>query len=402
MDFPLVVPQNYFNDQACHYNDQACDYDNQASHYNDQAATRTTTPTTTATPTTTPTTTSARTTSTSSTVTPTPTSTTPVPAQSAIAVPFGQIIKGCTVNGTVAITFDDGPYDYTSELLDIFDSNGAKATLFVNAQNFGSITSYSAVLQRAFNGGHQIASHTYDHADLSTLTRAGIVSEMTKLDDVLASIINGNRPTYMRAPYFAYNTLVLQTMADLKYHVIDANIDTKDYEHDTADGVAISVSLFEQQLDAGGSIALAHDVHQTTVELLVQQLLDELKNRGLRAVTVGECLGDPKANWYRTTPVQTTTTTPTPTPTPTPTTTSTRTTTTATSSTKTTVPPPAPTQAGAAANCTKWHTVVSGDGCWDLSNQYGIALSDFYTWNPAVGSNCANMWLGYAVCVGIN
>ncbi|EZF77983.1 hypothetical protein H105_00933 [Trichophyton soudanense CBS 452.61] len=309
------------------------------------------------------------------------------PSTPTIVVPFGQVIRSCTVKGTVAITFDDGPYDYTNKLLDIFDANGAKATLFVNAQNFGSITDYGSVMLRAFNTGHQIASHTYDHADLSTLNGAGIISEMTKLDDVLATITNGYRPTYMRVPYFAYSPLVLQTMADLKYHVIEADIDTKDYEHDTPDGVSVSVGFFRDGLNAGGSITLAHDVHQTTVDLLIQQLLDELKRRGLKAVTVGECLGDPRANWYRTTPVQVPTGTSTTSPTVTP--------------TSPGIPPPAPTQQGVASNCQKWHTVVSGDTCYDIAAANGISLNNLYKWNPAVGTSCASLWLGYAVCVGV-
>ncbi|KAF4161886.1 hypothetical protein CNMCM6936_002900 [Aspergillus lentulus] len=63
--------------------------------------------------------------------------------------------------------------------------------------------------------------------------------------------------------------------------------------------------------------------------------------------------------------------------------------------------PPAPTQPGAAVNCTKWHTVVSGDGCQAIAAQYGISLANFYLWNPGVGSDCSTLWLGYAVCVGV-
>ncbi|KAM7216065.1 hypothetical protein V8F06_008538 [Rhypophila decipiens] len=82
--------------------------------------------------------------------------------------------------------------------------------------------------------------------------------------------------------------------------------------------------------------------------------------------------------------------------------TTTSTATTTTTSTTTTGPePPAPTQPGMIGGCTAYHEVVSGDGCWAISNQYGIELSDFYLWNPGVGSECENLWLGYAVCVGI-
>ncbi|KAG6168259.1 hypothetical protein E4U51_002407 [Claviceps purpurea] len=68
--------------------------------------------------------------------------------------------------------------------------------------------------------------------------------------------------------------------------------------------------------------------------------------------------------------------------------------------TTTVVAPPAPTQPGASKNCKKWHTVVSGDGCWSIATAAGISLDDFYRMNTGVGSDCSALWLGYAVCVG--
>ena len=79
------------------------------------------------------------------------------------AVPVGQIITQCTVPGTFALTFDDGPYTYTDKILDILRANGVKATFFVNGQNFGNINDpvNQARVRRAINEGHQIGSHTY-------------------------------------------------------------------------------------------------------------------------------------------------------------------------------------------------------------------------------------------------
>ncbi|KAK2746819.1 hypothetical protein FQN57_002861 [Myotisia sp. PD_48] len=57
-----------------------------------------------------------------------------------------------------------------------------------------------------------------------------------------------------------------------------------------------------------------------------------------------------------------------------------------------------------APNCNAFHTVVAGagEGCWSVSNQYGISLDDFFTWNPDVSSDCGtNFWAGYAYCVGV-
>ncbi|KAK7915205.1 hypothetical protein PG985_012908, partial [Apiospora marii] len=64
--------------------------------------------------------------------------------------------------------------------------------------------------------------------------------------------------------------------------------------------------------------------------------------------------------------------------------------------------PAAPTQSGAAPNCNKYYTVQSGDGCEKIESQFGITLKELYQWNPAIGSDCTNLWLGYAICVGVS
>lgn len=64
--------------------------------------------------------------------------------------------------------------------------------------------------------------------------------------------------------------------------------------------------------------------------------------------------------------------------------------------------PGGPTFPNTVPECIAWHTVVPGDGCWAITQTYGITLTDFYTWNPDITNDCAdNFWLGYAYCVGI-
>ncbi|KAK0385665.1 hypothetical protein NLU13_6842 [Sarocladium strictum] len=76
-----------------------------------------------------------------------------------------------------------------------------------------------------------------------------------------------------------------------------------------------------------------------------------------------------------------------------------------TKTTKTTtgngVATPTPIQTGMVTNCDKFHLVVSGDGCSAIATAAGISLSSFYAWNPAVGTSCATLFLGYYVCIGI-
>ncbi|KAI9882009.1 MAG: hypothetical protein M1823_006267, partial [Watsoniomyces obsoletus] len=222
-------------------------------------------------------------------------------AVQASAVPLGSIIYSCTVPGTVALTFDDGPFIYTGQVMDILSNNGMQGTFFVNGDNWANIYSENsqALLRRMVNEGHQVGSHTWSHPDLSLLPRDAIVSQMTMLQTALTQIL-GNYPTYMRSPFFSANEVVVQTMADLGYHVIHSNIDTVDWNYQSESAIWTAVENFRSGLNAGGNLALAHDVHPWTANILVQQMVNEVRNRGLRGVTVGECLGDPRENWYRT------------------------------------------------------------------------------------------------------
>lgn len=50
----------------------------------------------------------------------------------------------------------------------------------------------------------------------------------------------------------------------------------------------------------------------------------------------------------------------------------------------------------------KFYQVVENDSCQTIASGNGITLANFYSWNPAVGSSCSSLWLGYYVCVGVS
>lgn len=93
----------------------------------------------------------------------------------------------------------------------------------------------------------------------------------------------------MRPPFLFHDPVVLGAMADLGYHVIGASIDTKDYEHDDPGSNWVSFEKFVREVDAGGTIVLAHDSHEHTVEILVENMLVEVEGRGLRSKFLFYC-----------------------------------------------------------------------------------------------------------------
>ncbi|KAK4241775.1 hypothetical protein C8A03DRAFT_30080 [Achaetomium macrosporum] len=63
---------------------------------------------------------------------------------------------------------------------------------------------------------------------------------------------------------------------------------------------------------------------------------------------------------------------------------------------------PSPIQSGMVGNCNKFYLVQPNDGCWAIAKSNGIALADFYSWNPAVGRSCTALYPGAYVCIGVS
>ncbi|KAL6704807.1 hypothetical protein ACN47E_007611 [Coniothyrium glycines] len=218
----------------------------------------------------------------------------------------------CTKPGQVAITYDDGPYTYTADLLDMFKSYNFQATFFMTGINLykGRIDDttkpWAAVIQRMLAEGHQLASHTWSHQDLSTLTKAQRYDQMVRLEMALTNIV-GKFPTYMRPPYSSCSAAsgCEQDMADLGYHISYFDLDTDDYNNVTPElqqnaKNRVSAALEPANAASDEFLAIAHDIHFQTVYNLTGFMLDLMVTKGFKGVTMGECLGDPEANWYRT------------------------------------------------------------------------------------------------------
>ncbi|ELR06921.1 hypothetical protein GMDG_02291 [Pseudogymnoascus destructans 20631-21] len=71
------------------------------------------------------------------------------------------------------------------------------------------------------------------------------------------------------------------------------------------------------------------------------------------------------------------------------------------STTSPAVTAPAPTQSGITGSCTQYYVVKSGDSCGAVESEFDITFSQFYAWNPAIGSDCTSLWVDEAYCVAV-
>ncbi|RKP08989.1 hypothetical protein THASP1DRAFT_14840 [Thamnocephalis sphaerospora] len=208
----------------------------------------------------------------------------------------GAVVYTCATPKTFALTFDDGPGPYEDELLNQLDRLGVKATFFVNGDNAGSLDdpALAARVQRAYKTGHQIASHTYSHADLTKIGPSQVRSEMTQLEGQLKRII-GVRPTYMRPPYGSTNGQVLGIMRELGYRVVNWDIDTNDWRHPNDAEASLNTVRGALRGRSRGEpgIILSHSTMPSTAHNFVTNAVQAIRAKGYRLVRIDECLGDP-------------------------------------------------------------------------------------------------------------
>ncbi|TGZ76251.1 glycoside hydrolase/deacetylase [Ascodesmis nigricans] len=222
-------------------------------------------------------------------------------------VPYGRDIYRCTGNRQIALTFDDGPLEFTAELLDLLANEGVKATFFITGNSIGkgaidSVQRWRNLIRRAYNEGHQIAAHTWDHPRLNGLSEADRRWQMTRLETAFLDIL-GRYPTYMRPPFSDCNAACRATMDYLGYHVIFWDVDTDDYNNNDPVRIENSRRKYFNAVEQYRSnyLVIAHDTQRETVRTLTKYMIDAARARGYSLVRVGDCLGDPLANWYRTT-----------------------------------------------------------------------------------------------------
>jgi peptidoglycan/xylan/chitin deacetylase (PgdA/CDA1 family) len=143
----------------------------------------------------------------------------------------GSGIDTCKFPGAIALTFDDGPFNYTTHILDVLASYGAKATFFITGNNLGKgqidieENGWPGLIRRMHQDGHQIAQHSWTHQNMSILNSTEMLNQIHYNEMALRNIL-GFFPTYMRPPFSECNSDCEALMLRLGYHVIYQNLVT--------------------------------------------------------------------------------------------------------------------------------------------------------------------------------
>ncbi|KAK9709728.1 hypothetical protein K7432_008841 [Basidiobolus ranarum] len=201
----------------------------------------------------------------------------------------------CDKPGVFALTFDDGPSEYTGALLATLKEKQVKATFFsVGTQ--AAKAGISKYLKQAYDEGHQIASHTNTHADLNKLSASQIKDEMLLTEKAIQGA-TGLVPAVMRPPYGNCNANCQGVMKEMGYLVVQWNVDSNDWKFmDMPEKWADLITNILNPVDKSNPqvqsfISLQHDIHKFSVERTAT-IIDGIKAKNYKFETVNECLGN--------------------------------------------------------------------------------------------------------------
>lgn len=176
----------------------------------------------------------------------------------------------------IALTFDDGPGEYTEELLNCLVENNAKATFFMLGQN---VEAYPEIAKELSDAGMELGNHSYSHPDLVTIGAEAAAQQVSNTDAALKAA-TGFEATVMRPPGGSFNDSV---KAAIDHPLIIWSIDTRDWATKSEDQTYQVVMDNAQD----GSVVLMHDIHEWSVKAAIRMIPD-LIAKGFKLVTVSE------------------------------------------------------------------------------------------------------------------
>ncbi len=178
---------------------------------------------------------------------------------------------------TVALTFDDGPNgSKTLRLVELLHQNKMHATFFMVGNRMATAPD---VIKEVLKTGNEVGSHSYNHKNLTRLTKEELLEE-EKSTNLIYKSITGQDLKLLRPPYGNVNDTMKQ---NLNLTFINWNLDTEDWRYRNTNHIYDSV--INKVKD--GDIILMHDLYETTIKA-VEKLLPELYVRGFQVVSVSE------------------------------------------------------------------------------------------------------------------
>ncbi|HVE68023.1 MAG TPA: polysaccharide deacetylase family protein [Solirubrobacteraceae bacterium] len=179
-----------------------------------------------------------------------------------------------------ALTFDDGPSQYSEQVMDQMRRAGAQATFFIVGRVIRGRE--DVVREQVRFGG--VADHTWTHANLPTLgnreLRAELLNTKREIERATREPV-----TLFRPPYGARDARVDRAVRRLGMVSVIWDVDTRD----SAGAGSAEIAANADSGMRPGSIILMHDTYDRSLAAL-PQILQAARRKGIRLVSVPQML----------------------------------------------------------------------------------------------------------------
>ncbi|TGK00201.1 polysaccharide deacetylase family protein [Leptospira langatensis] len=235
---------------------------------------------------------------------------------------------------TAFLTFDDGPSDWTSEVLDVLKEENVKATFFVcgawlpqKSRSGNSFQKYRDTLIRMRKEGHVVGNHTLGHPNLANMSEARIERQLDENERLYRKELGeySEKLTLLRPPFGSpYNRNLSEEKKKRVSSVLQKkgivfmwskafdSSDSKEWVrgewYEKGPRINIESDRFRAKMDriymkltsktdGQGIVILFHDTHPTTKEVL-PFVIEKLKEEGYKFGTAEDYA---KWRWGKTT-----------------------------------------------------------------------------------------------------
>jgi peptidoglycan-N-acetylglucosamine deacetylase len=202
-----------------------------------------------------------------------------------VPVSADEVVRGDPGRPWISLVFNAGAgYDPAPEVLDTLAEKGVRTTFFL----MGWWAERNPELVQRIGAAHEVASHGHEVFDLTSVSDGAVRTDLERADEVIGGLI-GRTTRPLWSPSAGYrDARVRNIAANLGYRPIYWTADSGDWTTDaTPDGVARRV------LDnaTNGAIIVMHFESprtRTSTAVVLPSLVDTLRERGYRLVTVTE------------------------------------------------------------------------------------------------------------------
>jgi peptidoglycan/xylan/chitin deacetylase (PgdA/CDA1 family) len=191
----------------------------------------------------------------------------------------GLVSNGARDRKVVALTFDDGPSEYTPGFLAVLRDKHAHGTFFEVGQE---MPGRQSTMRQIIREGDEIGNHTMHHTEYPGYANIAPTTSLTEA-------ITHFRPCLFRPPGGAVNSSVVAAAGEDRLRTIDWDVDPADWS------TPGSAAVYSRIVSAArpGSIILMHDGggNRSGTLAALPAVIDTLRARGYSFATVTELLG---------------------------------------------------------------------------------------------------------------